>query len=521
MKKRSLGILVVLVVVLVLSFAMAASASAATPYLTSCSPTSASNSTWGSQDFMIYGQNLDEFIGDVDVTLYQRSAPYDVIYATDPFIETLFGGGYVDCYINTYGESAGAYDVEVSGYWLIGQQYPTSIYLNNAFTVTGQSPITTPYIASVQPNTKDAGAAAFQMTVYGNNFPTGVGSTPTVYWNSTALNTTVNSGTQLTAIVPATLVASPATASITVKVTTSTFPSTTVTSNAVAFVVTQAQPTLTSLSPASTWAKLITPPTVVLSGTNFTAQSQVIVNGVARNATFINANQISVALSAADIANPGTLNMAVRNGSLGTPTATLPFTVNAETSLPVVTISGADDAWHNQPVTLTVNATDSQSGIQKVMYLVGNMPFTMLSGNTITVPGPQGGVINGVNTVQVYALDNTNAQSTTAQATVNICTSGPDTEAFAPSSVKKGKTLKISYIANSITPQCNCTLKIYNSSGAVKKTVKLNERNSNQKYSTSFTCNLSPGKYKVALLAVDAAGNQQDSMDKDSFQVTK
>ena len=196
--------------------------------------------------------------------------------------------------------------------------------------------------------------------------------------------------------------------------------------------------------------------------------------------------------------------------------------MNAETTIPVVTLSGADTQWHNQPVTLTVNATDSQSGIQKVMYLIANMPFTTLSGNTITIPGPQGGETNGVNTVQVYALDNTGAQSATAQATVNICTTGPQTEAFAPSSVKKGKKCKISYVCDSITPQCsNIQIKVYNSNGNVKKTINAGTKTSGQQYSVSFTCNLSPGKYKVGVQAVDAAGNAQSSMDKDSFQVTK
>ena len=230
MKKRSLGVLFVLVVVLVLSFAVVASASAA-PYLTSCSPTSGSNSAWSSFQLKIFGQNLSDFYGDIDVALYQRNAPYDTIYATDPYVVSMFGGDYISCDINTYGESAGGYDVEVSGYYLLGQQWPTTLTLSNAFTVTGTSPVTAPTIASISPSTVAAGSAGFQMTVYGSNFGTGVGATSTVYWNNQALTTSPGSTSVLTALVPASYVANAGKATITVRTTTATFPATTTTSN--------------------------------------------------------------------------------------------------------------------------------------------------------------------------------------------------------------------------------------------------------------------------------------------------
>jgi hypothetical protein len=516
MKKRSLGVMLVLTVVLVLSVVFAASAFAAAPYITGVDPTSGSNTNYNTYQLKIFGQNFSQILDIDQVTLQQTVWPYDVVYASNPYVVTMLGGDYIACSINTYLESAGTYDVVVDYYTGFGQIVPDEITRAGAFTITGTPPATSPTIASVRPQTAVAGGAAFTLTVNGANF----GTSPTVYWNSTALVTTPgglpNPTATCTAIVPAALIANAGAAQIMVM-------AGALTSNTVPFVVTAPVPTLTGLNPAQTWAKLISPPAVTLSGTNFqSGNTQVLVNGAVHAATYVSATQMTCQLTAADIANAGTLNFAVRNGASGTPTASLPFTVNAETTIPVVTISGADDLWHNQPVTLTVNASDSQSGIQKVMYLIGSMPFTTLSGTTITVPGPQGGITNGVNSVQVYALDNTGAQSQTAQATVNICTTGPQTEAFAPSSVKKGKSCKISYICNSITPQCSSiSIKIYNSNGAVKKSVNGGTKTSNQKYSISFTCNLSPGKYKVKVFATDAAGNAQSAMDTDSFQVTK
>ena len=516
MKKRSLGVMLVVAIVLVLSLAVVASASAA-PYLTSVSPTSAANTTYSSTQLKIYGQSLTDFIGDPEVTLYQRAWPYDYISGTDVYVVGMMGGDYISCYIDTYAETTGSYDVVVSGYWLIGQS-TQDLTLSAAFSVTGgvTPPVTYPTIASVSPNAKNAGDAGFTMTVNGANF----GTSPTVYWNGTALATAPgglpNPTAVCTAAVPATLIANAGVAMITVA-------SGAQTSNAVPFTVTAVLPTLTSLSPTSTWAHYITPPQVTLTGTKFASTAQVLVNGVVHASTYASATQMTVQLTAADIAGAGTLNFSVRNTTSGGLTASLPFTLNADNSAPVTTIMGADTAWHNTPVTLTITAGDAGgSGVQKTYYGIGIPPSILLSGSTVTVPAPAGGASDGAQLVQAYAVDNcNNAEVPPVSVTVNICTKGADTSAFAPASVKKGKTLKIGYECDSITPTVTATMKIYKSSGSVAKAFNLGQKNANQNYTKSFTCNLAPGSYKVKVFATDAAGNAQSSQDSDSFTVTK
>src|SRR5439155_10491538 len=71
---------------------------------------------------------------------------------------------------------------------------------------------TTPTISSLSPTCTAAGGPQFTLTVNGNNF---VAST-TVNWNGSPLATTFVSSTKLTATVPASLIATPGTASITV-----------------------------------------------------------------------------------------------------------------------------------------------------------------------------------------------------------------------------------------------------------------------------------------------------------------
>jgi putative Ig domain-containing protein/IPT/TIG domain-containing protein len=102
---------------------------------------------------------------------------------------------------------------------------------SNAVTFTI---VATPTISSLNPTCATPGGAGFTLTVNGTNFVSG----STVKWNGTALATTVVSSTQLTATVPASLIAAAGTASITVV-------SCQATSNAQTFTITNT-PVITS-----------------------------------------------------------------------------------------------------------------------------------------------------------------------------------------------------------------------------------------------------------------------------------
>ena len=93
----------------------------------------------------------------------------------------------------------------------------------------------TPTLSSIAPNMAGAGGAGFTLTVNGTGFDP---SSSTVQWNGSNLSTTFVSATQVTAAVPASLIASAGTASVTVTIT-DTCTSQILTSNAVSFTVTQ------------------------------------------------------------------------------------------------------------------------------------------------------------------------------------------------------------------------------------------------------------------------------------------
>ena len=80
--------------------------------------------------------------------------------------------------------------------------------------INGPGVTVIPVISSLSPPNKTAGGPAFTLTVNGNGFASGAA----VDWNGSPLSTTYVSATQLTAAVPASLIANAGTATVTVKV---------------------------------------------------------------------------------------------------------------------------------------------------------------------------------------------------------------------------------------------------------------------------------------------------------------
>ncbi len=104
---------------------------------------------------------------------------------------------------------------EFSGFsgGLTGTITPQNLNLSAPTTVTGSFvPANTPIISGLNPSVAIAGGASFTLTVSGRNFTSG----STVTWGNTALATTFVNANQLSAVVPANLIATPGTAGITV-----------------------------------------------------------------------------------------------------------------------------------------------------------------------------------------------------------------------------------------------------------------------------------------------------------------
>ena len=181
-------------------------------------------------------------------------------------------------------------------------------------TFTVNNPV--PSLASISPSTAAAGGAAFTLTVSGSNFVNG----SVVQVNGSSRSTAFVSGTQLSASIPASDIASAGTLSITVV---NPAPGGGA-SAALPLVVNNPAPSLTSISPTSAVVGS-GPITLTATGSNFTPSSVVQVNGASRSTSFVSGAQLTATLTAADLSNAGFLSITV--ASSGGTSAPLTFTV--------------------------------------------------------------------------------------------------------------------------------------------------------------------------------------------------
>ena len=166
----------------------------------------------------------------------------------------------------------------------------------------------TPAITSVSPTSFTAGAGASSISVFGSGF----NAASQVLWNGTPLSGTYFQSTNyLYATLPASLLAAPGNASITVNNPTASTPL----SNTVQVAIASPPaPTLTSIAPLS--GPVNTAFTATLNGTGFTAASIVSINGIALPTTFFSATQVTAAVPALDVV-PGNENFVVTTPAPG------------------------------------------------------------------------------------------------------------------------------------------------------------------------------------------------------------
>lgn len=160
-------------------------------------------------------------------------------------------------------------------------------------------------LSGLSPQSANAGDSGFTLTLSGSYFFAG----STVTWNGTPLSTTYFGATQLTATVPANLIASAGQVLVAVS-----YPGGG-SSNSLQFNVIGAAPTVSSLSPTSAVAG---GPgfTLMVTGSNFDPSVSVHWNGAPLPTAFSNSTQVSASVSAGLIASSGTatITVATSNG---------------------------------------------------------------------------------------------------------------------------------------------------------------------------------------------------------------
>lgn len=207
-----------------------------------------------------------------------------------------------------------------------------------------------PVVASVSPTSVPAGSSAFTLSVTGSNFQ----SQAVVNWNTTALATTYNSSTSLSAAVPATLAGSGIVAHITVSNPDGQASTSTGTSSEVS--VNNPAPTLTSSSPTWVYAGAADT-TFTLTGTNFTSSSVVMAGATALTTSFVSSTQLTAVVPAATLASVGALNLSVSNPTPGGGSSQSIAVTVAQSPAILTSLSPASVVVGSSPVTVTLTGS--------------------------------------------------------------------------------------------------------------------------------------------------------------------
>jgi hypothetical protein len=181
---------------------------------------------------------------------------------------------------------------------------------SNALTFTIADPNPVPTATDLSPSSAGAGGAAFTLTVNGSNFI----QSSKVRWKGVDRPTTYVSPTRLTAAISMADIATAGTAAVTVF---NPAPDGG-TSNELTFTIAQPNPvpTASSLSPSST-APGGGNFTLTVNGSNFIPTSVVRWKGVDKTTSYVNANQVTATILAADIAAAGSAAVTVFNQTPG------------------------------------------------------------------------------------------------------------------------------------------------------------------------------------------------------------
>ena len=272
--------------------------------------------------------------------------------------------------------------------------------------------VAAPSIATVTPNSAQAGSGALSIQVSGRNFVSGA----VVRWNNTALNTTFLSATDLRAAVPASLLAAAGTAQITVANPTG------AASNAVAFTILgAAAPVISSLSPdtarAGSGALELT-----VAGSNFASGAVVRWNGSPLSTTFVSATQLRAAVPASLLAAAGTAQVTAANPT-GPASNALAFTITTAAAPTVSSISPNSAQAGSGALTIVVNGANFVNG-SVVRWNGAPLSTTFVSASQLRAAVPAN-LLSAAGTAQVSVANPDGAASATLPFTVTAAPPPP------------------------------------------------------------------------------------------------
>jgi hypothetical protein len=293
-----------------------------------------------------------------------------------------------------------------------------------------------PAIAKISPAAVVAGTGDTSLDVSGSGF---IAST-VVAWNGTALLTTVVSGTEVKATVPAADLAGSSASAVTAQ---NPAPGGG-TSAAVTFTVNSPTPVIASIAP-----RYVAPgsaATITITGTGFEANSVAMWNGSARPTTVVSPTVLQVVLSAADLQSQGTGSLTVSNpGPAAATSAASQLTVTAQPIPVIQSVSiGAGSilfgACPQLQVTITGQNFAPNAVIQANAVSVANFTspgngttlLTFLPIGFVSAPGALTFTVTNPDVAPIVSAPF--AYPATSAPTLALCVSPSPTTVYAPSS---------------------------------------------------------------------------------------
>jgi hypothetical protein len=180
--------------------------------------------------------------------------------------------------------------------------------------------------------------------------------------------------------------------------------------------------------------------------------------------------------------------------------------IDVDTVAPTLSLSGArDGAWLNHAVTLTLKASDTESGVASISYTVDGVPQTV-AGATATVTLPK--TPNATHTVSWTATDKVGNTSAATTVTVHVDTTGPTTSARSAAG-RHGKAIALWFrVRDNLSPQASVVVAVRTRAGKLVKWISLGKVTTGVWHSVKWTPKAS-GRYRYTVIARDLAGNLQ------------
>ena len=161
-------------------------------------------------------------------------------------------------------------------------------------------------------------------------------------------------------------------------------------------------------------------------------------------------------------------------------------TVKIDTAAPTTILDGLPSNWVNHPVTLSLSALDSLSGLAYSEYSLNGDAWTQ--GNSLTIATP------GITTVSYGSTDNAGNIEAANSASVRIDTGIPTATLYA-ASVRQGRTAKLRFRIDDAPPSCgaaNLTIAVTHNRKTLKR-IPLSGAPMGKSLSSDFRCTLAPG----------------------------